>query len=95
MKTILPLFPLFFISSFPLLASEIPNVDELTQTDDDSFMVRCANALEGVVSIEDRDVCIFASSNKNTDEPKEEINQCRPQFDWTVEQAAEQLCKNR
>lgn len=95
MKT--SLVTLLFSLSISLSASanESEFVKKIKEKDDDTYKVHCVDGLKGVVSIEEQAVCVFAKKpKKHTDLDYTAKSACRSQDEWTIEQAAEYLCKN-
>ena len=92
-----PIAILFALSSlsFPLVASEQENssgweksnlwgVKKIKLREDGSYKVKCEDKSKGFISFEEGDICIFSKHK--------DVNQCASEYDWSFEQAAEQLC---
>ena len=85
MKTTLPIATLLFCAFSVTAADKIPGVKKLKLQDDGSYQVKCANKSKGTISQEETNICVFSKANNK--------NRCDDQDNWTVNDAAEYICK--
>ncbi|MEI6895146.1 MAG: hypothetical protein V5789_11085 [Colwellia sp.] len=72
------------LSSY-VYADEIPGVKKLKEKKDGSYIVKCIDKTKGVISKEESNICVFSKDNDK--------NRCESENTWSIEQAAEYICK--
>jgi hypothetical protein len=90
-------------------ADDKSGVKKIKEKSDGSYKVKCKNKTKGIISFEEGSLCAFTKHNKKkrceeeldaTEDnnackfsKKNMKNICKDQYEWTVEEAAEFLCK--
>jgi hypothetical protein len=93
----------------PIYAGDKSGVKKLKEQSDGSYNVKCKSKTKGIISFEEGSLCAFTKQHKNkrceeeldaTEDnnackfSKTNVkNTCKDEYEWTVEEAAEFLCK--